>query len=222
MRHELYGELLGKYVKDGMVQYKGFKNEEKKLDKYLQLLDHTNPDTLPRNEQFAFYLNAYNAYTIKLILTHYPGIQSIKDIESWLTSPWKKNFCKIGGHTYSLDEIEHGILRPRFKDPRVHFAINCASKGCPPLISKPYQGSILDQQLDERTRAFINNPERNRLEGNTLYVSEIFKWFEEDFKEGVVDFFSHYAQGELRKLLLTKGEHIKVNYLNYDWSLNEL
>jgi len=221
VNHSLYGDLLAKHVKAGRVNYRTFKNEEKRLDKYLKLLDETDPDTLSRNEQFAFYINAYNACTIKLILQHYPGIQSIKDIGSWWSTPWKIKFCKIGGKTYSLDQIEHNILRPRFKDPRVHFAINCASKGCPTLISEPYQGSILDQQLDESTRAFINDPEKNRLEGNTLYVSKIFKWFKDDFDGDIAVFFSNYADKNLKNTLSDKKSQINIKYLNYDWSLNE-
>jgi hypothetical protein len=217
--HSLYGELLGKYVKDGVVDYQGFKKEEGKLDQYLNLLDQTNPDELPRNEQLAFYINAYNAYTIKLILKNYP-VDSIKDIGGWFTGPWKIRFSKIGGKAFTLDEIEHEIIRPRFKDPRVHFAVNCASKGCPPLISEPYQASILDQQLDANTLSFLNNPERNRLEGNTLYVSKIFKWFGEDFGGDVVGFLLQYADGDLKNRLVAGRDRIKIDYLHYDWSLN--
>jgi len=217
--HSLYGELLGKYVKDGVVDYRGLKNEEGKLDQYLDLLDQTNPDELSRNEQLALYINAYNAYTLKLILKNYP-VDSIKDIGGWFKGPWKISFCKIGGKTFTLDEIEHEIIRPRFKDPRVHFAVNCASNGCPPLISESYQGSILDQQLDASTRSFLNNPERNRLEGNTLYVSKIFKWFGKDFGGDVVGFFLKYAEGDLKNRLSAKRDQITIEYLHYDWGLN--
>jgi len=217
--HNLYGELLGKHVKDGVVNYRGLKNEEGKLDQYLDLLDQMNPDELPRNDQLALYINAYNAYTLKLILKNYP-VDSIKDIGGWFKGPWKISFCKIGGKTFTLDEIEHEIIRPRFKDPRVHFAINCASKSCPPLISEPYQGSILGQQLNANTRNFLNNPERNRLERNMLYVSKIFKWFGEDFGGDVVGFFLKYAEGDLKTRLSAKRGQIKIEYLHYDWSLN--
>jgi transcriptional antiterminator len=107
-----------------------------------------------------------------------------------------------------------------FKDPRVHFAINCAAKSCPPLRSEPYRGSELDQQLDEMTRAFINDLESNRLEDFTLYVSSIFKWFAEDFNKDVIGFFLKYAQGNLKEQLEAHKEKIKVTYLDYDWSLN--
>jgi hypothetical protein len=119
-----------------------------------------------------------------------------------------------------LDDIEHKILRPRFKDPRVHFAVNCASKGCPPLRSEPYYGSTLEQQLDEVTRGFINDQGRNRLEDQTLYVSRIFKWFSKDFDNDVVGFFAKYAESDLKERLIAGGGKIRVTYLDYDWSLN--
>jgi hypothetical protein len=216
----LYGELLAKYVKDGVVDYKGFKSEEQKLDQYLDILDNTNPDELSRNEQYSLYINAYNAYTIKLILENYP-VKSIKDIGSLLKSPWKIKFAKVGGNVYTLDEIEHNILRPQFKDPRVHFAINCAAKSCPPLIPVPYRGEILDQQLDENTISFLNDPESNYLEDDKLYVTRIFKWFGGDFNKDPLSFVLKYAQGDLKERLLAQRDQIKVKYLDYDWSLNE-
>ncbi len=219
--HGLYGELLGKYVKNGVVDYRGLKNEEKNLDRYLKVLEKTDTKKFSRNEQFAFYVNAYNAWTIKLILSGYPGVESIKDLGSLLKSPWKKKICRIDGDIITLDNIEHDILRSGFKDPRVHFAVNCASKSCPPLRSEPYQGDILDKQLDEMASAFINDPSQNRLEGRTLYVSKIFEWFTEDFKNNVVGFFLKYAKGGLKKQLEANEKKINVKYLDYDWSLND-
>ena len=217
--HTLYGELLGRHVKNGAVDYRGLKKKEGELDQYLDLLDQTSPDALSRNEQLALYINAYNAYTLKLILDNHP-VASIKDIGGWLKGPWKIRFCRIGGKTLTLDEIEHEIIRPRFKDPRVHFAVNCASKSCPPLISEPYQESILDEQLDANTRDFLNDPDENRLEGDTLYVSKIFKWFREDFGGDVVGFFLEQARDELKDRLSERRDQIKIRYLDYDWRLN--
>jgi len=216
----LYAELLSKYVKNSVVNYKGFKKEESKLDQYLKILEKTDIKELSRKEQFAFYINAYNVWTIKLILGPYPKIKSIKELGSLLKSPWKKKICRIDGKVITLDNIEHDILRPKFKDPRVHFAINCASKSCPPLLSEPYRGSILDKQLDESAQAFINNSEENYLKKNTLYISRIFKWFAEDFNNDVVGFFSEYAENDLKKGLGAKAGKIKIKYLDYDWSLN--
>jgi len=129
MDHALYAELLEKYVQNGTIAYQGFKNEEAKFDQYLKILEETDTKKLSRNEQFAFYVNAYNAWTIKLILTGYPGIKSIKDLGSIFKSPWEKQIVRINGDIITLDHIEHDILRPRFKDPRVHFVVNCASQG---------------------------------------------------------------------------------------------
>ena len=218
--HSIYGGLLKKYVDMGVIDYRGFKAEEKTLDRYLQALEAIDTESLSRTEQFAFYINAYNAWTIKLILSAYPKVKSIKDLGSLFKSPWKKKICRIDGDLLTLDNIEHDILRPRFKDPRVHFAINCASRGCPPLRADPYEGPILDRQLDEMTSAFINDPRRNRLEGPTLYVSKIFDWFAADFKEGIIRFFLKYAKGDLKKQLEAKRGRTKIEYLDYDWALN--
>lgn len=214
-----YAELLEKYVHDGVVNYRDLKTEELKLDQYLDLLNRTNPNELAQNEQFAFYMNAYNACTLKLILEHYP-VKSIKDIGGLFRSPWKVKFCKVGGETLTLDDIEHKILRPRFQDARVHFAINCAAKDCPPLISLPYQGTTLDQQLDANTRAFLNNPAKTYLEGDTLWVSSIFKWFGEDFSNDPLSFVLTYAESDFKQRLEAGKDRIKVKYLKYDWSLN--
>ena len=216
----IYAELLASHVDNGVVDYQGLKNKEKKLDAYLDILAAFDPEKLSRNHRFAFYINAYNAWTIKLILSGYPGVKSIKDLGSFFSSPWKKKICRINGKMLSLDEIEHEILRPTFKDPRVHFAVNCASKGCPKLIAEPFQGDILERQLDAAARGFVNDPEKNYLDGDTLYVSSIFKWFEEDFSHDIPAFIKKYADNELKKQLSEKSGDIKVKYLDYDWSLN--
>jgi len=218
--HSIYADLLQKYVKDGVVDYHGFDKEESRLDEYLKLLEKTDPKALIRNERFAFYINAYNVWTLKLILTDYPGVGSIKELGTLFRSPWKKKICRIDGDIISLDDIEHRILRPTFKDPRFHFAINCASKGCPPLISEPYTGSDLDRRLDISVRAFINDPKYNYLRNETLYVSSIFKWFSEDFGNDILSFIYKYASTGLKSELDTKAGRIKVDYLEYDWSLN--
>jgi len=218
--NSLYAGLLKKYVKNGVVNYQGFKNEESVFDKYLKVLEEVDSKTLSRKEQFAFYINAYNSWTIKLILSGYPGVKSIKELGSLFKSPWKKKICRIDGKIMTLDDIEHSILRPRFKDPRVHFAINCAAKSCPPLRSEPYRVGELNKQLDEMAKAFINDNGRNRFEDHTLYVSSIFKWFREDFNKDIISFFVKYANGDLKGQLEAKRGKIKVKYLDYDWSLN--
>ena len=215
-----FAELLGKYVQKGMVDYDGLKKDEARLDSYLELLERVDTAELPRDEQFAFYANAYNAWTLKLILSGYPGIDSIKDLGSIFKSPWKKKIVRIDGTVLNLDNVEHDILRPRFKDARVHFAINCAAYSCPPLVADPYRGGDLDEQLDAATRQFVNNSKRNYLEGNTLYVSKIFKWFAEDFDNEPYGFIVHYADGTFKENLEAAKGRIKVKYLPYDWSLN--
>jgi hypothetical protein len=218
--HSIFADLLDKYVHQGNVDYHGFKMEESELDQYLKVLENVDSKSLSRDEQFAFYINAYNAWTIKLILSGYPGIKSIKDLGNILKTPWKKKICRIDGDVITLDDIEHHILRPRFKDPRVHFAINCAALSCPPLWSQPFIGNTLDRQLDDATRAFINNSKRNYLDGETLYASKIFNWFGKDFNDDVSGFFLKYADDNLKKELEVKNNKIKVKYLPYDWSLN--
>lgn len=220
--HVIWAELLSKYVKPGGVDYAGFRSEEKTLDNYLKVLEDIDSKTMSRDEQFAYYINAYNAWTIKLILSAYPDVKSIKDLGTFLQSPWEKKFVRIDRNLLTLDDIEHRILRPRFKDPRVHFAINCSAASCPPLRAEPYLGSTLDQQLDQSTRAFINSPNRYRLDGNALYVSRIFKWFAEDFNDDVVGFYLKYARDDLKKQLTEKKDIIQVKYLDYDWSLNDV
>ncbi|MBW2219135.1 MAG: DUF547 domain-containing protein [Deltaproteobacteria bacterium] len=217
--HTIFDKLLNQYVVNGVVDYKGLKKEEATLDRYLTMLEIVKPDSLSRNDRFAFYINVYNAWTIKLILTGYPDIESIKDMGSLFKSPWKKKIVRINGDVVTLDYIEHEILRPDFKDSRVHFAINCAAKSCPPLRSEAYQGSSLDYQLDDSTSSFINDPQMNYLKGEKLYISKIFDWFEEDFN-GVHRFFLQYARGNLKKELIRIGDKVRIKHLDYDWDLN--
>ena len=218
--HRALDDLLQQYNHQGQVDYAGLKQEEARLDAYLDALAAIDPLSLARDEQFAFYINAYNAWTIKLILTEYPGIASIKDYGSLFKSPWKKEFVNIRGAIVTLDHIEHDILRPQFRDPRVHFAINCAAKSCPPLYREAFVGKRLQAQLDDAARRFINDGRFNRLEGNTLYVSSIFKWFKEDFQDDIVGFFEQHALPELKKAITANRQLLKVKYLDYDWSLN--
>lgn len=218
--HRLFADLLSKYVQNGVVNYQGFQTEEKKLDQYLNILSGTDTSRLDRSEKFAFYINAYNAWTIKLILTGYPKIESIWDLGGRIfDKPFKKEFIPLDQQMVSLDYIEHTILRPTFKDPRVHFAVNCASKSCPPLLSTPYLGKTLDSQLDEVTQAFVNDTKNNYLQGNTLYLSKIFKWFSGDFDNNPTGFILKYASENL-KSEINSQKSLKVKYLDYDWSLN--
>lgn len=215
-----WAELLKKYVHNGVVDYAGFQRDETTLDRYLENLAAQTPEQLSRNAQYAFYVNAYNAWTVKMILSAYPGIKSIKDLGGFFKSPWEKPIVRVGTQTFTLDEIEHKKLRPRFKDPRIHFVVNCASISCPPLRSEPYDAKKLEAQLDDATRAFLNNPVNYRLEGSNFYVSRLFKWYSEDFEDDAVGFYLKYAREDLKADIQAAGSALTVKYLNYDWRLN--
>ena len=219
--NSIWADLLSRHVREGVVDYKGFKAEEERLSAYLKMLEGVDPEALSSKEQMAFYINLYNAWTIKLILGGYPGVESIKDLGSLFKSPWKKEIVRVKGDVITLDDVEHAILRPRFKDARVHFAVNCASKGCPPLLSEPFAGSTLDRQLDGAATRFLNDPKRTYLSGDTLHVSKIFKWFKEDFDGGdIVGYVRRFAAGDLKARLAAEKGSVEVDFLDYDWSLN--
>ncbi|WP_022851684.1 DUF547 domain-containing protein [Limisalsivibrio acetivorans] len=211
----IYTELLDRYVKNGLVDYDGLKRNESLLDDYLDSVKTTVPDDLPRNDQLALYINAYNACTMKLILKHYP-VKSIKDIGGLFKSPWDIEFCRVGCAPMTLDEIEHEIIRPTFKDNRIHFAVNCASMGCPKLLDEPYRGETIDVQLDMVTKRFLRNGEKNYIEGSRLYASRIFDWYDEDFPNGTLAFFRRYYP-DMQGLSMVD----KVKNADYDWSLNK-
>ena len=221
--HEAWGALLKVYVNNGVVDYQGFKKDEAALDSYLASLNRINPDELSPDAQLAFYINAYNAYTVKLIVDNFSEGRppsSIKRIGGLFSSPWKIKFAGINGEQLSLDAIEHGIIRVRFAEPRIHFAVNCASKSCPPLLAVPYRGETIDAQLTGATQAFLEDQEFNYLADSILHLSPIFKWYDEDFKAGPVAFFGKYTSAETQAKLRAAGTPIRVKYLDYDWSLN--
>ncbi|NOX35708.1 MAG: DUF547 domain-containing protein, partial [Deltaproteobacteria bacterium] len=138
----------------------------------------------------------------------------------FFSNPWSIKFISLQGRTVSLDHIEQDILRTEFKDPRVHFVINCASKSCPPLLNEPYEGRDLEDQLNTRAKEFINDKKNIFIKGNTLFTSRIFKWFEEDFSDNPLGFIKSFASGKLKEKLSASGKNIKIGYLSYDWSLN--
>ena len=216
--HSLYGEVLRKFVDDGKVDYATLKNNPSALDKYLKAVAEIDNDALnsmPRNEKIAFYLNVYNALTLKVIVDYYP-IKSIKDIPG----AWDKIKFNVAGRKLTLNQIEHRILRREFKEPRIHFALVCASKGCPKLAEAPFSSESLDKQLDREASKFINDKTKVRLDKSirTLYISSIFKWFNEDFGD-IIKFISKYLPRDDAEFI--KKAKPKIKYLNYDWSLNE-
>jgi Protein of unknown function, DUF547 len=224
--HKLLDDLLHHYVKDARVDYAGLKANPQELNRYLaQVAAITTSHFKQWNEkqQIAFLINAYNAYTLRLILHHYP-VKSIKDIGSLLTGPWDQPVVNLFGQTLTLNAVEHGILRKDYAEPRIHFALVCAAKGCPPLRNEAYVGARLDEQLDEQARQFLANPRKNRVdvENQTVYLSPIFKWYGADFHKksgGVLQFLTPYWP-ETERAELEKGG-FKIRYTDYDWSLND-
>ena len=220
INNRIWADLLEKYVDDGAVDYAGFQRDEEKLNRYLKELASMDPQQLSRDAQYAFYVNVYNAWTIKLILSAYPDVESIKELGSLFKTPWEKPIVELATGTFTLDDIEHKILRPQFKDPRIHFVVNCASISCPPLQSEPYTAEKLNDQLEDATRRFLNHPNSYRLEGTSFYVSRLFKWYGEDFNNDALGFYLQYADDDLKARLQAAGEKITIKFLKYDWGLN--
>ena len=246
--HSKFDTLLQKYVSDGMVNYREIKANPRLLNEYLAQLENINSSdfqTWSRNEQMAFWINAYNAITIEGIIRNYPiqwgGLlsqirfpqNSIRQISDF----WDTVFIPVMGKDITLNQIEHNILRREFGDPRIHFAIVCASLGCPKLVSYAFRGDSIDKQLNQVTRDFINNPDKVRLdrEDGTLYLSSIFDWYKEDFpatpsakeqlgkynkdEQGVIEFVLKYLPEAQQNYIVKNQPSIK--YLKYDWALNE-
>ena len=187
-------------------------------------------DQWPAARQMAFLINAYNAFTVELILTKYPNLKSIKELGSIVQSPWKKKFFKLLGTEHNLDWIENDVLRTRYNDPRIHVGINCASIGCPALRPDAFTATQLDAQLDDSMLRFVSDKTRNRYRDGKLEVSEIFKWFAEDFEKGnkglrqVGDLFARYAAQiapDAAAQASIRNKTVAITYLPYDWSLND-
>ncbi|MBV6446908.1 DUF547 domain-containing protein [Nitrosomonas sp.] len=241
--HSVWNGLLQNHVQminhgqASQVDYDGFLQKRAVLRTYLSQLSAVNASEFSiwsRSERLAFLINAYNAYTIDLILTRYPKLDSIKDLGSFLQTPWKKHFVPLFGKILSLDDIEHGMIRKSgdYNEPRIHFAVNCASIGCPGLLNEAYISSKLEAQLETMTRAFLADRSRNRYNVTTgrLEVSKIFDWYREDFERGwkgwhkLDQFFAHYADSltdtpEAKASVIAGG--VKIRFLDYDWVLNK-
>ncbi len=239
--HQPWDQLLKQHVKtpnkgvSSSVNYAGMATDNELLKKYLASLSAVSQaqfDDWGKNTQLAFLINAYNAFTVELILQAYPDLESIKDLGSFFSPPWSKSFFKLLGEKHSLNDIEHDLIRGsnRYNDPRIHFAVNCASIGCPALRPQAYNGPQLDQQLTEQTQLFLSDASRNRLKNNNMEVSSIFKWYQEDFEHGwqgihsLSDLFAqHASEMNLSKhhVQLLKKDDIDIKFLDYDWSLND-
>ncbi len=241
--HSVWDNLLQKHVhmiRDGQaseVDYHAFKKEHQELRAYLSQLSAVSQNTFTgwdKSDQLAFLINAYNAYTVELILTRYPKLDSIKELGSLLRSPWKKKFVPLLGQTLSLDDIEHEIIRKPgdYNEPRIHFAVNCASIGCPALLNEAFTGEKLEQQLETVTRAFLADRTRNRYNNQKrrLEVSKIFDWYDDDFERGwggwrsLNQFFAQYADSltdtPQAEQAVASGS-VRIRHLNYDWKLND-
>ncbi|MCF6198889.1 MAG: DUF547 domain-containing protein [Hyphomicrobiaceae bacterium] len=227
--HSIWDGLLKTYVHKSAsglneVDYKAFKRAgHKALKKYLRQLQATNVKKLDRDEQFAYWANLYNAKTIDVILQRYP-VSSIKKIKSGLFSPgpWKLKILKVNGVTLTLNDVEHGILRKIWRDPRVHYAVNCASIGCPNLARNAFTGKKLQTMLDKGARDYINSPRGARVKNGRVFASKIYSWFNEDFggnERGVLKHLLKYAKPALAKKLKAAGS---IYSYQYDWSLNDV
>lgn len=218
--------------KQSRVDYAGLATERAALQAVLAQWSAVTPAAFAafsQSQQMAFLINAYNGFTVELILTRYPDLKSIKDLGSLFQSPWKKKFFSLLGEPRHLDWIEHEQLRPRYADPRVHAAVNCASIGCPALRPEAFTADRLDAQLDDGMRRFMADRTRNRLANGRLAVSPIFKWFKEDFEQGhrgvaqLPDFMARHADqlaDTAPEREAIRAKRVPIDFLDYDWSLN--
>ena len=241
-QYDAYGRMLSAHIQGTLVDYAALEKDRATLDRVVATFDGPATRDEPRwtrAERMAFWINAYNAFTLKAIVDHYPirsrwftrhPRNSIRQIDGvWTTRQWR-----AGGRTVSLDDIEHEILRPTFGDARIHFAVNCASIGCPPLAAEPYRAPTLDAQLDAAARRYLSAPQGLRIDGGTLRVSSIFKWYGQDFVAGFAPLalsgrdsvarairgtIIRYGPPEAAALARSDGG---IAFLEYDWTLNDV
>lgn len=228
--HSAWGRFLGTYVSRGpdgiaRVAYGRVTPAERAaLQAYLAALQATDIDRLARPEQLAFWINLYNALTVETVLAHHP-VASIRDIRIspglFASGPWGKKLARVAGEALSLDDIEHRILRPIWRDPRIHYAVNCASLGCPDLAVEPFEAARIEAQLDAAAAGFVNHPRGVSFDGSRLRVSSIYDWFRADFggdEAGVIAHLQHHAAPDLRARLAGAA---RVSGHFYDWALND-
>lgn len=220
--HVIWDEILKKYVTvEGRVNYALWHREDQQLNTYLeQLSQHPPQKNWSTKEELSYWINAYNAFTVKVILNHYP-VASIKDIGGSIpmhTTVWDEEFFEIGNKKMSLGAIEHRILRKYYDEPRIHFAINCASVSCPILRREAFFPDQLEEQLVDQSKSFLADKRKNVLHsGQTQKLSPIFKWFSEDFgsKEDLISLVNQYSSVEI-------SNNAEVLYMKYDWTLNDI
>ncbi|MFQ5902341.1 MAG: DUF547 domain-containing protein [Candidatus Binatia bacterium] len=245
--YDAYRKMLARFVRDGWVDYRSLKRDREKLDGYVKSLseiDRSAYETWGDKEKVAFWINAYNGLTLKIVLDNYPIKSSVRLSSFFYPSnsirqipgAWDQITHPIMGRLLTLDQIEHEILRKQFNEPRIHFALVCASRSCAPLRSEPYVGEKLIEQLDDQVKVFLRDSKKNRFdrEERVLYLSKIFQWFGDDFVRrfgnngfpnhgkkirAVLSFISHYLSPKEREFLAWPD--LRIEYLPYDWSLNE-
>lgn len=233
--HALWTEVLAAHVRGDAFDYAKLKKDRARLDQYIGVLESVKPDELAawkKNEQYAFWINAYNAYTVRLVVDAYP-IDSIKDLGSLLKSVWDREVAPLGAlapdlksSKLTLNEIEHEILRPKFADARVHAAVNCASQGCPPLRAEAFRPADLDEQLDEQVSLWLHDEKRNRFDESKrrLQISKVFDWFKDDFvrdAKSVPAWIARYVP-EHEAWLTDPKVKLDIDHLDYSWKLNAL
>ena len=230
--HAPWDSLVKKHVsvleggKASRVRYAGMAQDRPALKAYLGSLSSVGESEFegwPRAEQLAFLINAYNAFTVEKILTRYPDIRSIRDFGRIFGNPFKDEFFRLLGAPRSLDWIEHEVLRKRYREPRIHYAVNCAALGCPMLREEAYVGGRLEAQLEEQARRFLSDRSRNRVREQRLEVSRIFDWFGEDF-EPRAQYFARYAAllaDDPKERAALAAAALPLRFLEYDWSLND-
>lgn len=233
--HQALTEVLRKHVDGDRVDYAALKEGRAALDAYTASLESVDPGAFgawTSAERYAFWINVYNAYTLEIVTDHYP-LASIRDIERDGKEVWDIPFLDLarlapglGKERLSLNDVEHQILRKQFEDARVHAAVNCASRGCPPLAGSAFTAEGLDAMLDAQVRAWLADPSRNRLEAgkNCLELSKIFEWFKDDFvRDGgsVEAWVANYAPAETAAFLKSR-DSVKIRFLDYSWKLNDI
>lgn len=227
--HSRWGSLLKSYVRKGrggvnLFAYRRVSGADKtKLNAYINDLTALKISGYNRNVQKAYWINLYNALTVKVILDNGP-VKSIRDIDIspglFSDGPWGKKLVKVEGRNVSLNDIEHRILRPLWRDARIHYAVNCASIGCPNLQTKPFTGKTVNGQLAKGARDYVNSPRGVSIKGGKVTVSKIYDWFYDDFGKSDQDVLNHilkYANGDLKRQLQSIG---KIHNVAYDWKLN--
>lgn len=221
--HKSFDELLQKHVNEqGLVDYKGLLSERQKLTSYLNILESNPPQkSWTKDQRLAYWINAYNAYTLEIVLRHYP-VQSIKDIGSTIKIPfvstvWDIKFIKIDGEEMDLNRIEHGIIRKEFDEPRIHFALVCAAVSCPKLQNRAYLPEQLDMQLTKAAKEFLADSGKNKIKSaKSATLSKLFTWYGGDFDNNgtLIQFINQYAPLKL-------DANAKIDWMDYDWALNK-